>query len=160
MSGIERFLSANNVGHAQPCRVRERFGSAAGTATRPCCRQTRISTLEDEVGLELSEGSKDVEDGLPAWRGGVDVLGQALEANAAPVQVGQRVDEVPQRPAQAVEPPDDNGVTFPELLQGRGQTGTVRFGTRGRIGAGMRTAGLFQRVELQVKGLFRNQAPK
>jgi hypothetical protein len=57
-----------------------------------------------------------MEDELAAG-GGVDRLLQAPEPNSALSQPGDGVDQVPERPAEAVELPDDKGVAGAQLVQ-------------------------------------------
>jgi hypothetical protein len=54
-----------------------------------------------------------VKDQLPTRRRGVDLLGQALEADPSLSELRHDFDQVLQRAAQAIEPPDDQGVPFP-----------------------------------------------
>jgi hypothetical protein len=49
--------------------------------------------------------------------GGVDCLLEAPEPDAVFSESRDGVDEVPQRPAEAVELPDDQGVAGPQLVQ-------------------------------------------
>ena len=53
--------------------------------------------------------------------GGVDILGDALEADVSVVQVGDGLDEVVEGSAEAVEPPDDQGVAGFVALTAVGQ---------------------------------------
>jgi hypothetical protein len=53
----------------------------------------------------------------PAGGRRVDALPQRPEAHATLVQVGDDVDQVPQRPAEAVQPPHHQGVPRPQLLE-------------------------------------------
>ena len=52
--------------------------------------ETRPGALADQVALELGQGGEDVEDQLAAGRRGVDMLLQALEADAARVRARGR----------------------------------------------------------------------
>jgi hypothetical protein len=79
-------------------------------ASRPGGRQACLGALPDDVPLELRQGAEDVEDELPPGGGGVDLLGEALEADALGVQGGDGLDEVPERAAKPIETPDDEGV--------------------------------------------------
>jgi hypothetical protein len=54
-----------------------------------------------------------VEDELAAGGGGVDLLSQALEADPPLSELRHDFDQVLQRPPQAIEPPDDEGIPFP-----------------------------------------------
>lgn len=90
---------------------------AAAAAPCPSRGQTRKGSLPDEVALELGKGPEEVKDELPRRAGRVHLLRQALKSNLPPLQVAHRVDEVSQRPAEAVQPPDHQRVTGAELLQ-------------------------------------------
>ena len=70
----------------------------------------------DEVTFELSQGSKDVEDELPAWGRSVDRFLHTAEPNLAISQPGDGVDQVAQGAAEAVELPDDQGVVGAQLV--------------------------------------------
>ena len=72
-----------------------------------------MGALADQIALELGQGPEDVEDELAARRGGVDLLGQTLEADPPLRKRGDDLDQVLQRTPQAIEPPDDEGVPFP-----------------------------------------------
>lgn len=56
--------------------------------------------LPDERGLELREGSEDVEQQPAAGGGGVQQFGQADEADATAFQLSHHIDQVPERPAK------------------------------------------------------------
>jgi hypothetical protein len=72
--------------------------------------QPRGGAFADQVAFELGQGGKDVEDELAAGGTGVDRFLKAAEPDAAVGQAGDGVDEVPERPAQPVELPDDQSV--------------------------------------------------
>jgi hypothetical protein len=103
-----------------------------GLATPPAgWLQPRGGALADQVALELSQGAEDVEDQLPAGGGGVDPLGQALEPNALLGQAGNGVDQVAEAAAEAVEPPDHEGVAGAELFESPVEAGAFRQGAGG-----------------------------
>jgi hypothetical protein len=58
-----------------------------------------------------------VEDKLAARGGGVDRLLQAAKPDAALSQADDGVDQMPKRPAQAIQLPNDQGVTGTQLVQ-------------------------------------------
>ena len=84
--------------------------SAAESAASPGRRKACECPLPDEVPLELSERSEDMEDQLPPARTGVQLLLQALEVDATALQVLDGVDEMPKRAAETVQSPHDKGV--------------------------------------------------
>ena len=59
------------------------------------------------------------EDELAAGGGGVDCLLEAAEPDSAVSEPRYGVDQVPQRPAQPVELPDNQGLAGAELVQER-----------------------------------------
>jgi hypothetical protein len=60
---------------------------------------------------------------LAAGRGGVDGILEAAEPDAALSQGADGVDQVPERPAEAVQFPDDQDVAGPQLVQDLGEVG-------------------------------------
>jgi hypothetical protein len=67
---------------------------APGAASSSRGGQPGQRSLPDEVALELRQGAEDVKDELAARRRCVDVLLQTAEADIAPLEVGNRVDQV------------------------------------------------------------------
>ena len=55
---------------------------------RPRARrsETDIGSLPDQVTFKLSNGGEDMIAQLSGWRRGIDMLGQTVEVDAAPVQ--------------------------------------------------------------------------
>lgn len=53
-----------------------------------------MRSLADEVSLELSERSEHMEDEFSRWRGCINLLIQAFEANAFLVQCGNGLNQV------------------------------------------------------------------
>ncbi|GHA39030.1 hypothetical protein GCM10010372_44010 [Streptomyces tauricus] len=62
-----------------------------------------MGALDDELADELGEAGKDVEDESAAGGGGVEVLVERSEANAAVAEFGNHVDEILQAAAVSVE---------------------------------------------------------
>src|SRR5688572_24515356 len=56
-----------------------------------------------------------MEDQLAAAGGGVDLLRQALEANASLPELPDRLDEVRERTPEAIELPDNQGIPAPDV---------------------------------------------
>jgi hypothetical protein len=75
-----------------------------------------------------------VEDELAAGGGGVDCLLQAAEPDPAVGQAGDGVDQVPQRPSEPVQFPDDQGVAGPQLVQDLLEDRAVATGAAGGLG--------------------------
>jgi hypothetical protein len=103
-------------------------------APGPGSGQAGGGAFADEVALELGQGGEDVEDELAAGGGGVDRLLQAAEPDATLSQVGDGVDQVPERSAEAVELPDDQGVAGAQLVQDLGEDRSVAAGAAGGLG--------------------------
>jgi hypothetical protein len=95
-----------------------------------------------------------VEDELAAAGSRVDALLEAAEPDPPVTKRGECLDEVAERPAEAVELPDDNGV----LLAGEGQSllQADPFGTdtAGGVGEDPLAPGLGQGVVLEVELLI------
>lgn len=58
-----------------------------------------------------------MEDQSAAGGGGVDVFLQGSKFDAAVLQLGELIDEVPNRPAQSVQAPDHQGAPGAQLIQ-------------------------------------------
>jgi hypothetical protein len=52
-----------------------------------------LCSLPDDVALKLGKGSEDMKDQFSATSGGVDVLGDALEADVSVVEAGDGFNE-------------------------------------------------------------------
>ena len=72
--------------------------------------ETCHGAVPDELPLELSQGTEDVDHQPPAGGAGGDGLGQADERNVAGIQCLHRLDEVLEGPPKSVQPPNDDGV--------------------------------------------------
>jgi len=105
---------------------------AAAAATGPGSGQPSAGAFADQVAFELGQGSEHVEDELAAGGGGVDGLLQAAESDPALGQLGEGVDQVAQRPAQAVQLLHHQGVAGAELVQDLVEDWAVGAGAAGR----------------------------
>jgi hypothetical protein len=112
--------------------------------------QPGAGAFADEVAFELGQGGEDVEDELAAGGGGVDRLLQAAEPDAALGQAGDGVDQVAQGAAEAVELPNDQGVTRAQLVQELLEDGAVGAGAAGGLGEHPVAAGRLQGVDLEL----------
>jgi len=65
------------------------------TLSSPCScrRKSCLSTLTDQVGLELGRVPKTWKMGLPPWGHGVNLLGEGAKADAPLTEQGQRLAE-------------------------------------------------------------------
>jgi len=91
--------------------------SAALAAASSGGGQSGGRAFADEVAFELGQGGEHVEDELATRSGGVDCLLQAAEPDATIGQAGDGVDQVAQGAAEAIQLPDDQGVTGTQLVQ-------------------------------------------
>src|SRR4051812_12509126 len=105
--GIELFHHGNLPGS-------EGFAPAALASSDPGCGKPSLGALTDDVALELRKCAEDMEDELPAAGRGVDLLGGALEADALAVKLRNRLDQVFEGPAEAVQAPHHQGVPAPQ----------------------------------------------
>src|SRR6266496_3179593 len=89
--------------------------AAPGAAAGPGGVQALAGALDDQLALELVDRAEDMEDQPPGRRGGVDLLLQDDQADAALAQlVGER-QQVLQRPHRAGQPGDDEHVARAEI---------------------------------------------
>src|SRR5215218_3657956 len=88
--GVELFHQSDLFGG-------EGFAPAAPASPGSGSGKTGLGTLTDGVALELGKGAEDVDDELPAAGRGVDLLGEALEADALAVELRDRLNEVRER---------------------------------------------------------------
>jgi hypothetical protein len=109
--------------------------------------------LADEVPLELGQGGEDVEDELAAAGRRVDALPEAAEPDTPVAEGSEGLDQVAERPAEAVELPDDDRV--PPVGEGQGlpQAHPRGAGPVGGVGEDPLAAGLGQGVVLEVEFL-------
>src|SRR5262249_35331445 len=84
------------------------FAALSAHVSRP--RDAGVDPLPDHAALKFSEGARDVEQQLPAWRGRVDVL--LIKVQIAPrcLQMLDGVDQVPHRAAHAVDGPGHDDI--------------------------------------------------
>jgi len=123
-------------------------------------REPRLGALADQVALELRQRAEDMEDQLAAARRRVELLGQAPEADPAPLQPVQGRDQRRQGTPEPVEPPDGERVARPEVGQGRSQPRPLRLRTAHGVGEELLAARRPERVLLQGQGLLRRRDPR
>ena len=111
-----------------------------------------MRSLPYDIPFKLSKRSKDVKDQFSSGCGGVDILGDALEAGVSVVQAGDGLDEVVEGSAEAVEPPDDQGVAVPDVVEGFVQPGALCLCSACGVGEDLGAAYLLQGI-LLIKGL-------
>lgn len=113
----------------------------------------------DDLPLELSERSEDVEDQLPTRRRGVHVLLQAFEPDPPLAKPVHDLDEILKAPPQPIQLPHHQGVPFPEELQSLLKPRPIRILPAPLIGEDLFTPVLFERVDLQVQMLILRRYP-
>ena len=79
--------------------------------------------LPDDGPLELRDAAEDVEDQSAPRCARVDGFGQALERDAALVQILNGLDELVKGSGQAVQMPDNQRVTGAAIIEGGGELG-------------------------------------
>jgi hypothetical protein len=123
------------------------FGRPLATA---CPRRGQPSPrpLADQFALELGQRPEDVEDQLPATRRRVDLLRQALEADPRLCQGIEQLDEIRERAAEAIEPPDDERVTGATEVKCFPETRPLSLRPTHRVGEDLLAADCLKRVAL------------
>ncbi len=114
-----------------------------------------MGALSDEIPLELSQCSEEMEDQLATTGRRVDLLLQGPEANAAFLEVTDGVDQMRQRATEPVETPDNEGVPLTEVSQCICKPWAVCTGTRCRVGENPLTACSGECVLLEREGLVK-----
>ena len=89
-----------------------------------------------------------MEDQLAAAGGGVDLLGEALEADAPLLQPSDRLYKVWERSPETIELPHDEGVPRADVAERLLETWPVGLGATGGVGEQPFAAGLCQRILL------------
>jgi hypothetical protein len=112
-----------------------------------------LRPLADQVPLELRQRAEDVEDELAAAGRRIDRLPDAAEADLLGLQGGDRLDQVLERAAQAIELPDDQGVARAEERQRLGQAGAFILDPAGDVGEDPLAAGPREAIALEVEAL-------
>jgi hypothetical protein len=134
-------------------RWRHTRWSAACTSSGSRRSQSCQSALANDVALKLGQSAEDVEDQLASRRRGIDVLLQAAEANVAALDLGDGVDQMPQRASQPIQFPDHECVTWPQLVENVRQRWALIERTTSGIGEDAKAAGSLEGVMLQVRVL-------
>lgn len=119
------------------------------TATGSRGRQAGLRTIPDQVALELRQRGEQVDHQPAAGGGGVDVLGQGPEPHPFVLELGHRVEQMTDRTAQPIQPPDHHSVPGTQLLAEPPHLGTLVKESRSRVDEDHEAPGLLQRIHLQ-----------
>jgi len=98
-------------------------GAAAGAGGV----QALAGAFHDQLALELVDRAEDMEDQPPGGGGGVDLLLQHDQADAALVQLAGEREEVLERPHGAGQAGDDEHVARAQVGQARSSSGRAAF---------------------------------
>ena len=85
-------------------------GTAATTTATARGRKPRLYTLLDQRPLELRQRPEDVEQQFALRRGGIDLLGERAERNAALLEARHRGQQMRQRSAEPIQLPDHQAI--------------------------------------------------
>lgn len=96
---------------------RELRPAPSETPTGACSLEPCPRALPNQVALKLSQGGKDVEDEPAGRRVRLDAFGQGNEPHSPPLQVTHNPNQVGQRAAEAVEPPDHQDIPRAQRLE-------------------------------------------
>src|SRR3954469_8044329 len=95
---------------------RQRFRASPKLPSRPGCLKPGVGAFPDDLPLELCQCSENLKDQFSAGRCRINVLGEALKADLAVVELGDAGDEVFEGPTKPVQLPDDQGITRTDVV--------------------------------------------
>ena len=144
---VASFSAVQTVGRP-PVRPRAR------AAASPAAVRSRIRSRSNSA-----RAPKTWKTSRPPGVLGVDGLAQGRQGDPAAVQVGHHVDQVPQRPAEPVQPPHHHGVAGAQLSEQlvQGRAGLQR--SRRLVREDAVDAGSLQGVELEALVLLEGADP-
>ncbi len=103
--------------------------------------------------LEFRDRAQDLQSEFPLRAAGVDRIAQRLEVNALAVQRLDHREQVGERPGQAVDPDDDQGIAFPDTTQHGLQLRAIAIGTGRVLAEDFGAAELLKIQDLPLGGL-------
>ena len=126
-------------GHGPPTGAPAGF---RGVEPGPC-------SFPDDGAFEFRQRAKEVKDQRPPGGTRVDRFGEGAQADLPTVQGCDRVEQLPQRPRQPVELPDDQRVPGTQIVEGGMQLGPIALRATGFLRIDFCTARRLQDIELQ-----------
>ncbi len=102
---------------------------ATGDRRRAAC----LRAFLNQGAFQFREEADHLPHGAARGRGGVNGFRQRPEGHPPRFQIVQQADQVPQRPPQPVELPDDERVAFIKRLEAFGQLGALDVRPRGLV---------------------------
>ena len=126
-----------------PCRPRAR------AAASPACVRSRIRSRSNSA-----RAPKTWKISLPPLVVVSICSVRLLKPTPPLVEPGHRLDEVPQRAPEPVEPPDDEDVALADIGEGLLQAEPLGTGAAGGVGEDLLAAGRGEGILLQVEDLF------
>jgi hypothetical protein len=125
------------------CAMR-RLSSLSNLGRPPClpCAgglEACAGALPDQGALKLRQGREDMEHQLPSARGRIDGFGDALKSNAYGLELLNRFNQLLERAAKPIQPPNHEGIARAQRFEQAKQFRPVHFApvpflrTRARI---------------------------
>ena len=150
MSGVA--ARANLADGVRVPGAQTRIAADPAAATRG--PQPSFGALGDQRPLELGDGTQDLQREHALWRGGVDRVAQAAEMRALGFELLDDVEQVTDRPGEAIQSDHDEGLAGSDLAQQARQHRAGAISAGGVLLADRVTAGGAQLVELRIGALF------
>src|SRR3954453_11520400 len=94
---------------------RQRLWPSSTLPSGPGCLQPCVRPLFNDVSLELRQRPENMKDQFSARGGRINLLGEALKADLAVIQLSDAFNEVFEGAAEAIQLPDNEGVTNSDI---------------------------------------------
>jgi hypothetical protein len=117
------------------------------------CRKTCLRSLTDEITLKLRKGTNEVKDEFTCAGRSVDVLREALEANATTVKVGNSLNQMLEGAAQSIQASDDEGISCAQEAERLIKPRPFGGGTAHRVGEDAIALGFLKGILLELRVL-------
>ena len=150
MSGVA--ACANLADGVRVPGAQTRIAADPAAATRS--PQPSFGALGDQRPLELGDGTQHLQREHALWRGGVDRVAQAAEMRALGFELFDDIEQVTDRPGEAIQPDHDEGLAGSDLAQQTCQHRAGAISAGGVLLADRITAGGAQLVELRIGALL------